>query len=77
MKSLDCLDGEWWHSNITMEPEVKINRISDPLELPSDDEAEVATLSVIHRESLDNLSMHQQRYRLSSVLESIKSLSLI
>ena len=46
-KSLDCLDGEWWYSNITMEPEVKRNRISDPLELPSDDEAEVATLSVI------------------------------
>ena len=43
------------------EPEVKINRISDPLELPSDDEAEVATLSVIHRKSLENLSMQQQR----------------
>ena len=53
-KSLDCLDGEWWHSNITMEPEVKRNRISDPLELPSDDEAEVATLSVIHKKSLES-----------------------
>ena len=76
-KSLDCLDGEWWHSNITMEPVVKRNRISDPLELLSDDEAEVTTLSEIHRKSLENLSMQQQRSRLSSVLESIKSPSLI
>ena len=76
-KSLDCLEGEWWHSNISMEPEVKRNRVSDPLELPSDDESEIATLCVIHRKSLDNLSMQQQRSRLSSVLESIKSLSLI
>ena len=60
-----------------MEPEVKRNRNSALLELPSDDEAEVATLSVIHRKSLGNLSMQQQRSRLSSVLESIKSLSLI
>ena len=64
-------------SNISTEPEVKRNRISDSLELPSDDEAEVATLSVTHRKSLDHLSMQQQRSRLSSVLESIKSLSLI
>ena len=76
-KSLDCLEGEWWHSNISTEPEVKRNRISDSLELPSDDEAEVATLSVTHRKTLDHLSMQQQRSRLSSVLESIKSLSLI
>ena len=76
-KSLDCLEGEWWHSNISMEPEVKRNRVSDPLEFPSDDESEIATLCVIHRKSLDNLSMQQQRSRLSSVLESIKSLSLI
>ena len=67
----------WWHSNITMEPEVKRNRISDPLELPSDDEAEVATLSVTLIKSLENLCMQQQRSRLSSVLESIKSRSLI
>ena len=76
-KSLDCLDGEWWHSNISIQPEVKRNRISDPLELPSDDEAEVTTLSVTHRKSLDNLSMQQQRSRISSVLESIKSLAII
>ena len=76
-KSLECLDVEWWYSNITMEPEVKRNRISDPLELLSDDGAEVATLYVIHRKSFENLSMQQQRSRLSSVLESIKSLSLI
>ena len=43
-----------------MEPEVKRNRISDLLELPPDEEAEVATLSVIHRKSLDNLSLQQQ-----------------
>ena len=76
-KSLDCLEGEWWHSNISTEPEVKRNRISDSLELPSDDEAEVATLYVTHRKSHDHLSMQQQRSRLSSVLESIKSLSLM
>ena len=27
-KSLDCLEEEWWHSNISTEPEVKRNRIS-------------------------------------------------
>ena len=76
-KSLDCLEGEWWHSNLSMESEVKRNRISDPLELLSVDETEVATLSVIHRMSLDNFSMQQQRSRLSGVLESIKSLAII
>ena len=56
---------------------MKRNRVNDPLELPSDDESGIATLCVIHRKSLDHLSMQQQRSRLSSVLESIKSLSLI
>ena len=30
-KSLDRLQGEWWHSNISMKPELKKNRISDLL----------------------------------------------
>ena len=44
-----------------MEPVVTRNRISDPLELFSEDEAEVSTLPMFHRKSLDNLSMQQQR----------------
>ena len=30
-RSLDCLEGEWWHLNISMEPKLKRNRISNPL----------------------------------------------
>ena len=73
----DCLEGEWWHSNISMEPELKRNRINNLLDLPSDDDEEVSILTVDHRKSINNLSMQQQRSRLSSVLESIKSLSII
>ena len=60
-----------------MEPELKRNRINNPLDLPSDDDEEVSILTVDHRKSINTLSMQQQRSRLSSVLESIKSLSII
>ena len=55
---------------------MKRNRISYSIELFSDDEAEVATIYVIHRKTLENLSCNINSL-LSSVLESIKSLSLI
>ncbi|KAI6659011.1 hypothetical protein LOD99_14687 [Oopsacas minuta] len=75
-RSLDCLEGEWWHSNISMKPELKKNRDSDLLESSSDD-GEVPIHSVSHRKHLDDLSLQQQRIRLSSLLECIKSLSVI
>ena len=47
------------------------------MELPSDDEEDVATLTMDYRKSINNISMEQQRSRLSSILESINSLSII
>ena len=54
-----------------MEPELKRNRISNPLKFPSDEDEEVDTFTVDHRKSIDVLSMQQQRTRFSSVLESL------
>ena len=71
------MEGEWWNWIISMETELKINRISHLLELSSDDAEKVATLTVDHRKSINNLSMQQKQSRLSSVLESIKYLSII
>ncbi|KAI6659039.1 hypothetical protein LOD99_14715 [Oopsacas minuta] len=76
-KSLDCLEGDWWHCGISMEPELKRNRFYDTVELSSDDEEVISTLSANHRKSIDNLTMQQQRSRLSNVLESIKALSIV
>ncbi|KAI6660046.1 hypothetical protein LOD99_14387 [Oopsacas minuta] len=76
-KSLDCLEGDWWHCGISMEPELKRNRFYDTVELSSDDEEVISTLSANHRKSIDNLTMQQQRSRLPNVLESIKALSIV
>ena len=51
-------------------------RISDPLESWLDENEEVITTSTHHRKILTDLSMQQQRHRLSIVLESIKELSI-
>ncbi|KAI6654481.1 hypothetical protein LOD99_877 [Oopsacas minuta] len=59
-----------------MKPELKKNLVSDLLESPSGD-GEVPIHSVSHRKHLDGLSLQQQRTRLSSPLECIKSLSVI
>ncbi|KAI6648518.1 hypothetical protein LOD99_8150 [Oopsacas minuta] len=75
-KSLDCLEGDWWHCGISMEPELKRNRFYDTVELSSDEEV-ISTLSANHRKSIDNLTMQQQRSRLPNVLESIKALSIV
>ena len=74
-KSLDCLEGEWWLSNISIISDMEKLRISDPLELWLD-ENEATTTSTHHRKILTDLSMQQQRHRLSIVLESIKELSI-
>ncbi|KAI6661730.1 Dna-mediated transposase [Oopsacas minuta] len=60
-----------------MEPELKRNRFYDTVELSSDDEEVISTLSANHRKSIDNLTMQQQCSRLSNVLESIKALSIV
>ncbi|KAI6653968.1 hypothetical protein LOD99_3144 [Oopsacas minuta] len=43
-KSLDCLEGDWWHCGISMELELKRNRFYDTVELSSDDEEVISTL---------------------------------
>ena len=75
-KSLDCLEGEWWFSNISIISDMEKLRISDPLESWLDENEEVITTSTYHRKILTDLSMQQQRHRLSIVLESIKELSI-
>ncbi|KAI6647703.1 hypothetical protein LOD99_8544 [Oopsacas minuta] len=59
-----------------MKPELKKNRVSDLLESSSDD-GKVPIHSVSHRKHLNDLSLQQQRTRLSNLLEFIKSLSVI
>ena len=60
-----------------MEQELKGNRLSKCLELPSDDDDDnVITFTVNHKKRIENLTMQQQRTRLPSVLESIKTLSI-
>ncbi|KAI6658936.1 hypothetical protein LOD99_10875 [Oopsacas minuta] len=59
-----------------MKPELKKYRVSDFLELSSDD-GEVPIHSASHMKHLDELSLQQQRTRLSSLLECIKSFSVI
>ncbi|KAI6661160.1 hypothetical protein LOD99_10182 [Oopsacas minuta] len=75
-RSLDCLEGECWHSNISMKHELQKIRSSDLLDSSSDD-GEVPIHSVRHRQNLDGLSLQQQRTRLSSLLDCIKPLSVI
>ena len=53
-----------------------MEKISDPLESWLDENEEVITTSTHHRKILTDLSMQQQRHRLSIVLESIKELSI-
>ena len=76
-KSLDCLEGEWWLSNISIISDMEKLRISDPLKSWLDENEEVTATSAHHRKILTDLSMQQQRHRLSIVLESIKELSII
>ena len=58
-KSLAYLEGEWWHSALTLDFEAKMK-------------------STHHRKNLIDLTLQQQqRARISSVLESSKSLSTI
>ncbi|KAI6651135.1 hypothetical protein LOD99_5486 [Oopsacas minuta] len=50
-RSLDCLEGEWWHSNISMKPELKKNRVSDLLESSSDDgEVPIHSVATVAKE---------------------------
>ncbi|KAI6652951.1 hypothetical protein LOD99_4028 [Oopsacas minuta] len=60
-----------------MEPELKRNRFYDTVELASEDEKVISTLSANHRKSIDNLTMQQQSLRLSNVLEPINALSIV
>ncbi|KAI6658662.1 Transposable element P transposase [Oopsacas minuta] len=77
-KSLDCLEGDWWHCGISMEPELKRNRFYDTVELSSYDGEVISTLSANHRKSIDYLTMQQrQRLRLTNILESVKALSIV
>ncbi|KAI6651394.1 hypothetical protein LOD99_5201 [Oopsacas minuta] len=76
-KSIDCLEGGWWHCGISTETEVKRNRFYDTTELSSDDEEVITALSANHRKSIDNLTMQKHRSRISNVLESIKALSIV
>ena len=57
-KSLASLEGEWWHSALTLDFDAKMK-------------------SSHHRKNLIDLTLQQQRVRISSVLESIKLLSTI
>ena len=75
-KSLDCLEGEWWLSNIPIISDMVKIRISDPLKSWLDENEEVITTSFHHRKILTDVSMQQKRHRLSIVLESIKELSI-
>ena len=70
-KSLDSLDGAWWNSQIFLEPQPTKLSISLP------DISETVEKSIRHRKNIDELSLKQQRLRLSSVLEAIELLSKI
>ncbi|KAI6653963.1 hypothetical protein LOD99_3139 [Oopsacas minuta] len=63
-KSLESLHGDWWHSEICSE-----------LFIAS--QAPQKTKSVRQKKELINLSLQHQRSRISSVLESIRSISVI
>ena len=71
-KSLDNLEGDWWNSEISLELETKVGLSFEP---PSIDVKEATY--VHHRKDLDNITLQQQRVRLSSVLDSIRVLAEI
>ena len=63
-KSLDSIGGEWWNSAVFLESDFKKRRDTE-------------NSSVHYRKSIDNLSLKQQRSRLSTVLDSIRVLAEI
>ena len=71
-KSLDNLEGDWWNSEISLELETKVGLSFEP---PSIDVKEATY--VHYRKDLDNITLQQQRVRLSSVLDSIRVLAEI
>ena len=62
-KSLDSIGGEWWNS-VILESDFKKRRDTE-------------NSSVHYRKSIDNLSLKQQRLRLSTVLDTIRVLAEI
>ena len=70
-KSFNSLDVDWWNSEISLEPQPTKLSISLP------DITNTVEKSLHHRKNIDELSLKQQRSRLSSVLEAIKLLSRI
>ena len=63
------MGGEWLNSAVFLEPDLK-KRLSSS-------DADTENYSVHHRKSIDNLSLKQQRSRLSNVLDSIRVLAKI
>ena len=63
-KSLESLDGDWWHSDACFE-------------MFASSQDYIPTKSVRQKKDLKDLSLQQQRTRISNDLVSIKSLSVI
>ena len=70
-KSIDSLKGEWWNSPLYSDSELNLKRER----LCSEDNSGVS--SVHYRKNISDLSLKQQRSRLSIVLDSIRELAEI
>ena len=70
-KSIDSLKGEWWISPLYSDSELNLKR----KRLCSEDNSGIS--SVHHRKNISDLSLKQQRSRLSIVLDSIRELAEI
>ena len=77
-KSIDLLDGEWWNHSLDFEPKVKKRSDSLPVNISVSSSSESkAQKFVHHRKNIEDVSLKQQRLRLSSVLEAIGTLAEI
>ena len=66
------MEGGWWNSEIPFELGPKVGLSFEPSSI----DVKEATY-VYHRKDLDNITLQQQRVRLSSVLDSIRVLAEI